>query len=98
MREFKTFVQADLDIIGNLNILVFECQWHVQQIVQAMSLSESAPILSIESESLIGLEERDLDSGQETRICISQGVVVCSIEAPDEALEKEAKRERIILI
>ena len=60
------------------------------EVVESRALSEEPAILLFKAKTLIGLEEGNLNSCQEARISISKGIMICSIQASNKALQKEA--------
>jgi hypothetical protein len=65
-------------------------QGDFHEVVESVALSEEAAILLFKAKTLIGLEEGHLNPCQEARVSVSQGVMICSIQTSDEALQKEA--------
>ena len=62
--QLEALVKADLHIVRHLDIWVFEGQRHSDHLIEPVALQEVLSIfLGVESDSLVSLEERQLDPG-----------------------------------
>lgn len=62
LSELQALIQAHLNIVGYLDILVFESQRYSNKVVKTVSLHEETAIFSLKSETFISFEEGYLDS------------------------------------
>ncbi len=71
LSELQALIQAHLNIVGNLDILVLKSQRDSDKVIKTVSLHEQSAIFSFKSETLISFEEGYLDSCQEAWIRVS---------------------------
>lgn len=69
--QLETLVQTYLHIIGHFNIGMLQSEWDFHEVVESVALSEESAILLFKAETLICLEEGNLNSCQEARVSIS---------------------------
>jgi thioredoxin reductase len=69
-RQLQTLVQSHLDVIWNFQIWMLKGQGSSDNLIESEVLQERFGFFPIELETLVSLEEGDLNSCQETRITI----------------------------
>lgn len=69
---------------------MLQSKGYFHEVIESRALSEESAILLFKAKTLIGLEEGNLNSCQEARVRVSKGIMICSIQASNEALKKEA--------
>jgi len=69
--QLETLVQTYLHIIGHFNIGMLQSEGDFHEVVESISLGEESAIFLFKAETLICLEEGNLNSCQEARVGIS---------------------------
>jgi len=69
-RQLQALVQSNLDVIWDFQIWMLKGQGSSDDLIESEMLQERFRFFPIELETLVSLEEGDLDSCQETRITI----------------------------
>lgn len=90
LSQLEALIQAHLHVIGHFNIGMLQSEGDFHEVVESVALGEESTILLFKAETLIGLEEGNLDSCQEAWVSIRKGIMICSIQTSYEALQKEA--------
>ena len=71
LSQLEALIQAHLHVIGHFNIGMLQSEGHFHEVVESVALGKESAILLFEAETLISLEEGNLDSCQEAWVSIS---------------------------